>query len=288
MKLSFSVVIPTLNEELYLPKVLGDLEAQTSKDFEVIVVDGNSTDNTRTIAQAFSKKMPLTFLTCTKRNVSCQRNMGAEMAKGKYLVFLDADNRIPKDFIVALKQPCLTKGYPLIIPTILPEDTSQKTKVLISLVNTLVKLSQTYGRPLSGGGNFIIKKDLFEKLGGFQEDLFMSEDHDLVRRAWQKGYKAKVLRTVKVTNSMRRGDVEGDMSLIYKYVVGFLAYTIVPTDRGLKTKLFEYEMGGHRYDTQLQVKSEKLKGKKKRIDMDRVKQFLQMSVLVEKLRDIGL
>lgn len=282
MKITFSVIIPTLNEEKYLPLILSDLAKQKEKNFEVVVVDGKSQDKTKEVAQSFAPKMPLTFLEVDKRNVSYQRNTGAAKAKGDYFVFLDADSRVPSDFTSASEAVC-KRGAKVILPTILPDDKTQKTKVLISLVNTLIKLSQTYGKPLSGGGNFIIEKGLFNELHGFDEDLFMSEDHDLIRRAWAKGVKARIAKSVKVTNSMRRGDVEGDMSLIYKYVVGFLAYTVVPSNKALKAKLFDYEMGGHRYKENGKGKTQKAKLKRK-IDIDRLRQLLQLSAILAMLR----
>lgn len=282
MKTSLSIIIPTLNEEKYLPKILSDLVDQHHKNFEVIVIDGKSEDNTREVAVSFGGKLSLTFLEVEKRNVSYQRNTGAAKAQGEYLVFLDADSRIPADFTKSLSLICSKKTTGIILPTILPDGKSQKTKVLNSLVKTIIKMSQAYGRPLSTGGNFAMEKTLFEKLGGFNEDLFMSEDHDIVRRAYESGVKAKIISSVKVTISMRRGELEGDVSLIYKYVVGFLTYTVIPSDKALKAKLFEYEMGGHRYD---RVKG-KMGIKKKRIDMERLRQLLQLSAFLVMLRSI--
>ncbi len=276
MSTNLSVIIPTLNEEHYLPHLLSDLAAQTEKDFEVIVVDGKSEDKTKEKALTFLDKFSLTFLEVEKRNVSFQRNTGAKVAKGKYIVFIDADTRIPHDFIENLAHAAFKRGFKLILPTISWDDTSRKARVLRSVVTSVIRASQLYGRPLSTGGNFAVEKDLFEQIGGFNEEVFISEDHDLVRKSYEFGVKAKIVKNVKATISMRRGALEGDASLIYKHVVGFLAYTMSPNEKALRTKLFEYEMGGHRYD-----KNEKLHGKsaklKKKIDVARLKQLLQLS-----------
>src|SRR6266480_923896 len=95
----FSIIIPTLNEEHYLPKLLTDLQKQTQQNFEVIVVDGKSEDNTKEQAISFAKKLPLKFIETPTRNVSHQRNLGAKHALGAYLFFLDADTRIDRDTI---------------------------------------------------------------------------------------------------------------------------------------------------------------------------------------------
>jgi len=95
----FSICIPTLNEEKYIGGILKCLEKQTFKDFEVIVVDGKSSDNTKREVMKFSDKLPLTFLESPKRGVSFQRNYAAKSAKGKYIIFFDADVMIEDDFL---------------------------------------------------------------------------------------------------------------------------------------------------------------------------------------------
>lgn len=283
MSTNFSVIIPTLNEEHYLPLLLSDLASQTLKGFEVIVVDGKSEDKTKELALKFQEKFPLSFLEVDKRNVSYQRNTGGKAAKGVTLVFLDADTRIPKDFIKHAADLVKKKNHQLVLPSIQWDDKSRKGKILLSFVKSLIRASQVYGRPLATGGNFIIDKKLFETLKGFNENVVLSEDHDLVRRAYEKGVKARIAKNVKITLSMRRGELEGDASFIYKNVVAFLAYTVVPSEKALKTKLFDYEMGGHRYESGPKSQKSKLKRK---IDVEKLKQFLQLGVFLTILRHL--
>ena len=267
----FSIIIPTLNEEHYVPHLLADLDRQATKDFEVIIVDASSTDKTKEKALEFQNKFPVQFLISPKKNVSFQRNFGAQKAKGEYCVFLDADVRLTKDFLTQIKLATQRKHNGLFLPYMLPEDTSQKTKVMISFVNTLIRMSQTYGKPLAPGGNLIVSADVFKKVGGFSEDVFISEDHDFVRRAYKMGFKARILRNAKLYISMRRSKAEGDMALIYKYILAFLMYTMTPGNKSLKKKLFEYEMGGHRYLLDnLQKKEKSKKG------MQYLRQLLQI------------
>lgn len=275
MSAFFSIIIPTLNEESYLPHLLEDIEHQATRDFEVIVVDAHSTDKTKEKALDFAQKFPVQFVASEKKNVSCQRNLGAKKATGEYLVFVDADIRLQKDFLTQIKLATHKKNNGLFLPYMLPDDSSQKTKVLISFVNNLIRLSQLYGKPLAPGGNVIVRKDIFEKVGGFSEDVFISEDHDFVRRAYKLRIKAKILRNAKLHMSMRRSKIEGDMTLIYKYILAFLAYTMTPNDKALKKKLFDYEMGGHRYG---------VNGKKSKKGAEYLKQLLQLSTLLMLLR----
>lgn len=285
MSPSFSVIIPTLNEEQYLPKLLACLAAQTVKNFEVIVVDGKSEDKTKEKAEEFKKDFPLTFLEVDKRNVSFQRNTGAKNARGDIFVFLDADTQVDKDFIRQLSSDFAKKNTRLLLPYIIPDEKTRKAKMLISLVNSFIRASQYYGRPLSTGGNFFVNRESFEKVGGFDEHIFISEDHDFIHRAYKQGIKAKIVKFPKVIVSMRRIQVEGDAALIYKYIVGFLMYTMTPHQAGLKAKLFEYEMGGHRYDEKLKRKSQKAKLLQK-IDVTKLKHLLQLGVFLTMLRNL--
>ncbi len=91
-----SVVIPTLNEAKYLPGVLASLKKQTFADFEVIVADAASTDGTREIALGHGCHV------VQGGTISQGRNAGARRARGKYLLFLDADVTVAPDFLEEL------------------------------------------------------------------------------------------------------------------------------------------------------------------------------------------
>src|SRR5579872_2229375 len=86
MKSIVSVIIPTKNEERNIARCLQSIKNQTYKEFELIVIDNRSVDHTQEIAKHYTK---LVFTKGPER--SSQRNYGAEKAKGKYLLFIDAD-----------------------------------------------------------------------------------------------------------------------------------------------------------------------------------------------------
>jgi len=91
-----SVLVPTLNEEDYIEDCLKSVVGQkTSVSYELIVCDGRSEDKTREIA----KKYAGVVVTSRKRSTGLQRDGGAKKAKGDYLLFVDADTRLPEDFV---------------------------------------------------------------------------------------------------------------------------------------------------------------------------------------------
>lgn len=241
MKPFFSVIIPTLNEEKYLPKILTDLVKQKNKDFEVVVIDASSEDKTKMKAEDFKDKLSLRFYTVKKKNVAYSRNVGASKSNGNYLVFLDADTRIRPTFIKLLKKVVDKKKGLLFIPYIIADDVDPQTKIVFSLVNFLIEFSQYLNRPFASGGNIIIEKNLFNRLGGFDSKLFIAEDHNLIQRAYKWGVRARFLHDVVVKFSLRRMRREGQLSIFYKYLVATI-HVLVRGD--VKKKIFEYQMGG--------------------------------------------
>lgn len=98
-KKKLSVIIPAYNEEEHIKNLLSDLKAQTYKNFEVIVVDDCSTDNTVEITKEFGVKI----LVSGRHNLSHSRNMGIKASKGEIVVNLDADFRVNKVFLEEVK-----------------------------------------------------------------------------------------------------------------------------------------------------------------------------------------
>jgi len=241
MKTLFSIVIPTLNEQVCIPKILNDLKNQKEKNFETIIVDASSTDETKNKIHDFSPFLLIKLYEVDKKNVAFSRNFGAGKAEGEYLVFLDADSRISSSFTSKLKKIIIKKKGLFFLPYIIPDERDSQSKFIFGLVNFLIDFSQNLNKPFSSGGNMIIEKNFFKKLNGFDEKLFMAEDHNMVQRAHQWGVKAKFLHEVTVKFSLRRMRREGQLSIFYKYIVATI-HVILKGD--IKEKIFDYKMGG--------------------------------------------
>lgn len=105
-----SVIIPTYNEENAIAQCLTSLKLQSEKDFEIIVVDDGSNDNTLSIVEKLktAKTPKLKILTQAHLGPATARNFGASKSKGKILVFVDADMTFDSKFLANLIKPITT------------------------------------------------------------------------------------------------------------------------------------------------------------------------------------
>ncbi len=245
-KILFSIIIPTFNEEKFIPKLLNDIKNQKYKNFEVIIIDGLSSDKTKEVVDKFKNYFSLLVINSNKKNVAAQRNFGVKKAIGDYLIFLDADARVRKTFLNKLNYFINKNKGLLFIPYSIPDKKHYQYKPFFDIVNLLIELSQKLPRKFSLGGSIIIEKNFFNLIGGFDESLYISEDHELIQRASYWGVNVKFLKNNPVAFSLRRMEKEGQLKFLYKYFIAFTKRLL--TKEEIKNKIFEYEMGGHIYN----------------------------------------
>lgn len=103
-----SVVVPIYGVENYIEKCLISIQEQTFEDFEVLLINDETPDNSMKIAEKFAEK-DSRFLIFNKKNggLSDARNYGIERARGEYIAFIDSDDYIHKDFLDILYHECV-------------------------------------------------------------------------------------------------------------------------------------------------------------------------------------
>jgi len=239
----FSVIIPALNEEIYIGRLMRDLGKQNFKDFEVIIADGKSEDNTVNVAKDYAKNYPLKVVSSKKRNLSHQRNIGAENATGEYFFFIDADNSIPKNFLEEAKNFINKYNCDVVIPKLEAEKQKPWDKLIYPFSTFLIKIFLYTPRPFSTGGNIIVKANFFKKTNGFNEKIFVGEDHDMIRQLYENSAKMRLLTNSFVIFSTRRFEQEG-LSAYLKFAFAF-CYLIF--FRRIENKLYNYQMGGDNF-----------------------------------------
>ncbi len=174
---SISVVIPTLNEAARLPILLEKLAAQTVSPLEVLVCDGDSTDQSAEIARQFPG---VTLLPC-ERGVSRQRNVGARAASAELLIFLDADDAPGPDFLEKAARSYHRLPFSIACPWFVALDGNLAAKLCYFLFNIGFFLGQSTLR-MGSGVCLICPRDAFLKVGGFDETLHLGEDIQLIRK----------------------------------------------------------------------------------------------------------
>jgi glycosyltransferase involved in cell wall biosynthesis len=176
-----SIVIPTRNSEKTLPLCLESIKRQTYRNIEVIVVDNHSTDRTVEIAERYGARV---YTKGPERSV--QKNYGALKARGELVYFIDSDfvlhPKTVEECVELIKQ-----GYDAVIVL----NISYPGYSLVAKARYFERLSY-YGSNVYEAARFI-KKDLFIKVGGFDEKLYANEDYDLHQRLVRAG--ARIART---------------------------------------------------------------------------------------------
>ncbi|MDQ5951564.1 MAG: hypothetical protein QG639_845 [Patescibacteria group bacterium] len=244
----FSIVIPTLNEEKYLPKLLKDLSSQTFENFEVIVVDGNSEDTTVKKATTFKKKLNLKIIPVTKRNVSFQRNTGVSQTKGDWVIFMDADNRLPHFFLEGIKYQLAKFPEVEVFTTWLSvEGNSKIDKLIENSINLDIEIYTIMGNPKSMGALMGIKKTLFKK-HHFDEKQQYMEDSMLVRELCDAGHCFKIFREPKFYYSLRRIKKVGNVQML-QTMMKYQFHYLLGGDFSKPYSAEQYPMlGGSYYD----------------------------------------
>jgi glycosyltransferase involved in cell wall biosynthesis len=170
-----SVVIPALNEERHLGQLLSDIQRQSQRPHEVIVVDAGSSDATVSIA-----KHSATALLHSEPPVARGRNVGGYSAKGDLIFFLDADTRLPETFFEDFVCEVERRRLDIACPRYLPHDSTPTIRAIHAFWYMVLKVSE---RTLpSGAGHCIaLKSKLFQESRGFDPSLKF-DDIELVRR----------------------------------------------------------------------------------------------------------
>lgn len=234
MKPTVSIIIPTFNEEEFLPELLTSIKKQTFTPLEIIVADAFSTDQTRAIAKLFG---------CTVVDGGLPpkaRNEGAVIAKGTILLFLDADVILPSDFLNNTIKEFQKEKLSIASCFIEPISKQKMEHMLFSLANFYFKFTKDFYPHISGACIFI-KKNVHKKIKGFNEELFTAEDHDYVQRAEKYG-KFAYLKGYKIPISVRRMSEEGRVKLIVKYAIVELHLFLLGN---IKKNIFAYTYGKH-------------------------------------------
>ncbi len=224
-----SVVVPAYNEEAAITACLGSLCSQTlpREEYEIIVVDGNSTDGTRELAQEYADDV---FIQ-TSRKVGGARNDGIMRAKGDIVATTDADCIIPPDWLEVIKKDFTELDIVQLYGGVYPIEDGIKNKLSLIAANTFSSIGYYSGVfYYTLGCNTAFDKDAFIKAGMYR-CIDAGDDVEIALRMKKLG-KVKFDSRMRVGFSMRRYQQFGTFKSLYEW------FYIV--SRGGETSKFSY------------------------------------------------
>lgn len=205
---TISVIIPAHNEEAYLKATLKALRRQKFPGLEIIVVANGCTDNTEDVARERCDQL----VVLSQKSLGVARNLGARMAKGDLLIFLDADTLLEKNALRTIAEKFThrhaagtVKGKP---------DSDRLAYRMIYGLKNFVHFSSVHQ---GSSGVIICWREHFIRLGGFKESLEVRENSELIQRLKRFGRYAYIGKAAAVT-SMRRYDRRGVGNMIWMWI----------------------------------------------------------------------
>ena len=192
MKQKVSVIIPTLNEEKLVERLLLQFDEDLKKkyDVELIVSDGGSEDNTLAICNKYADKV-VTKDNFRTQNISQGRNVGASQSQGDVLIFLNADVFLDDpDYLLSQSINEIRNGNSCAIACRVEVHESERIlsdKLFHGFYNNYVRVLNKVFIGMGRGECHIINRDAFESAGGYNEKLAAGEDFDLYNRLRKKG-----------------------------------------------------------------------------------------------------
>ena len=185
MSTKFSVIIPVYNREALIRETLDSVFAQTYDDYEVIVVDDGSTDDTVSVLEEYADR--ITILQQENQGPGAARNTGIRQACGEYVAFLDSDDRwFPwtlacyRDVVDTYDQPAFVAGQPFVFSNTSELEEVQRETIQTEAFEDYYASSDAWR--WWGVSSFVMRTEALRRVGGFTDRWVNAEDADLAMR----------------------------------------------------------------------------------------------------------
>ena len=210
MSIDFSILMAVYNDENNINKSIESMLSQSVKNFEFLLLDDSSTDNTYSICQDYSKSDSRVKLLRNKKNMGLTKSLNIliKESTGKFIVRQDSDdisfknriltqyNFIQKHDLDACTSLARVKGKDRIVPNL---SRYISPKITINYKNPFIH------------GTLMIKSNVIKSLGSYDENFYYSQDYKLMKDFIKNGYKIKILNGV-----LYQLNMEKNISEIYK------------------------------------------------------------------------
>lgn len=221
--MKFSVIVPVFNRPDEIEELLESLSKQIYKNFEIIIVeDGSETDCKREVDK-YSEKLDIKYFFKKNEKPAIARNYGVERAIGEYVVFVDSDCIIPKDYFEKIsaelvKNPVDVYGGP---DAANPDFSDMQKAISYSMTAFFTtgnirggeKVDKFYPRSFNMG----VKKTVFDEVGGFPvTKMHPGEDMVFAIELIERGYKTKLFKNAHVYHK-RRNTLKSFFNQVFRF-----------------------------------------------------------------------
>ena len=180
-----SVIIPAYNSANYIVDTINSVLQQSMQDFEIIVVDDGSTDQLKEVLAPFIRNKQIEYIEQANQGVSAARNHGYKRSQGQYIAFLDADDVWLNDNLEARLNKFKFGDFGLVhADAFVIDGHSNKLPQMLSgnegnLLNDILAWN---GTQVPGPSSILLKREVIQEVGLFDEQLSTSADHDFFIR----------------------------------------------------------------------------------------------------------
>lgn len=221
---ALSIVIPAYNETDYISRTLESIACQDFEgELEVIVVDGNSEDDTIAVASAYKSRIENLSIITAGRDIGTQRNAGAALSRSPYLLFMDSDVILPPGVLNKLSRKT-TWSEPFVATALhIGEHMSLLDRAFLVLTYALLGIARLRGCPVTNGDFLFTTRETHDRIAhGFAEDTLLGEDTDYGLRCFRGGAKYHFYFTISIISSDRRLREMGRLRVLLIWCRSFL------------------------------------------------------------------
>ena len=208
-----TIVIPTYNEEKYISRTLYAIASQSgTSDVKIIIADAQSTDNTRTMAETNGFELGLNLEIIDGGLPAVGRNAGAKLATTPYILFLDADVTFSHRQVIiqAINELAFVDYHMVATTPVYKGEFDIRASIMFGL-NKYVTWFLSKTEPFAIGGFTMVNRQVFNKLGGYDEKAKQSEDWLLSKKIKPHNFK---LVSELITQDNRRFKRYGYFSMV--------------------------------------------------------------------------
>jgi len=233
-----SIITPTYNREEYLVFAIESVLSQSFKDFEMLIIDDGSTDNTKDLVKRYRYDQRIHYFYQQNKGQSVARNTGLKQARGEYICFLDSDDLFKPDKLT--RQIAFLKSNPEISITHSDEELIDEKGHVFSMYNMKRHSGILYEKLLIDNfvsiGTVMVRRECFDELGMFDESIKVADDYELWLRFATKykfHYEAEYLAQYRMMKDQLSTDKTARFNSNKKIIEAFfLRYPNLIDERG--------------------------------------------------------